>query len=320
MEISYHSIKSLVVKAEVEGSRMVCTFRIPDTGEMLESTVSIKRDRDTSGQIQRQITRTVTNRARSSLSSFMRGVLGGGMLGQIGSQVINTATREAINEVSNGYSSKEQEQAIVDAFAKIANQLTFDGRNWTKAKVVIKEVEPKKTVTAATKSSSSKPTSEFEKQLTQYPITNSYDKEVLSRMMIEVAKADGGITSDEEAFLQTFMQNYRSLSSRSSLTPVECEEVTKNAKLSVYLLAWGIALVDLELSRLEEAKLFEFAEWLGLSEKDTDNAIRIAKSYILERNITANSSNEDAIAVGKLLGFSENDALRAFVQYKKRLG
>lgn len=320
-EITYELIQPLIISEEVNGSKMTCQFEVPGTGEVIEATASIKRDKGLKSQIQKRVTRTVTSKARVSASRMVRGILGGGMLGRIGSQVMNTASREMTQNLTRGYNSTEKQMAVVQAFNSVAQHFKYDDvLGWKKNSVVVEEKSKKREQTANTERKQvSNSASDFEKLVARSPISNNFEKEVLARMLIEIAKADGGISNDEEDFLKEFIPNYDQVTSRPLLNPIECEEVSRNSKMTMFTTAWVIALVDLEINPLEIAKLDEFADWFGLSDKNYDEAVRMAKSYILEQSLSSGSSNEDAIAAGKLLELSEDDALRIFIRYKKRM-
>ena len=320
-EITYELIQPLIISEEVNGSKMTCQFEVPGTGEVIEATASIKRDKGLKSQIQKRVTRTVTSKARVSASRMVRGILGGGMLGRIGSQVMNTASREMTQNLTRGYNSTEKQMAVVQAFNSVAQHFKYDDvLGWKKNSVVVEEKSKKRERTANTERKQvSNSASDFEKLVARSPISNNFEKEVLARMLIEIAKADGGISNDEEDFLKEFIPNYDQVTSRPLLNPIECEEVSRNSKMTMFTTAWVIALVDLEINPLEIAKLDEFADWFGLSDKNYDEAVRMAKSYILEQSLSSGSSNEDAIAAGKLLELPEDDALRIFIRYKKRM-
>lgn len=323
MEITYNLIRPLIIREEANGSKMECEFEVPETGEIVSAAVGIKRDRSVTGQIKNRVTRTVTSRARTTTSRLVRSILGGGMLGQIGSQAVNMASRSVTQDLNSGFSSAEKEAAVVEAFTKVAKHFRYDDvLGWQKAGITTtrKENIVRQSAPKIEKKQVQRNASEFEKLITSNPITNNYEQDVLSRILIEVAKADGGISNDEEEFLKGFIANYNAYLQKPLLTPIECEEVSKNNKTTISLIAWAVALVDLELDPMEEAKLFEFCDWFGFDDKTVDNQIRIAKSYILEQNLTLDSSNQEAVTVGKLLGLSDDEALRIFIKYKKRVG
>jgi tellurite resistance protein len=320
-EITYELIQPLILSEEVNGSKMTCQFEVPGTGEVIEASASIKRDKGLKSQIQKRVTRTVTSRARVSASRMVRGILGGGMLGRIGSQVVNTASRDLTQDLTRGFTSTEKQMAVVQAFNSVAKHFKYDDvLGWKKNSEVVEEKSKKQVQkTTPEKKQVSNSASDFERLVARNPVSNNFEKDVLARMLVEVAKADGGISNDEEEFLKEFIPNYDQITSKPLLNPIECEEVGRNSKMTIFTTAWVIALVDLEINPLEIAKLDQFADWFGLSDKNYDEAVRMAKSYILEQSLSPSSSNEDAITAGKLLELSDEDSLRIFIRYKKRM-
>ena len=211
--------------------------------------------------------------------------------------------------------------AVVQAFNSVARHFKYDDvLGWKKNSEVVEEKSKKQVQkTTPEKKQVSNSASDFERLVARNPVSNNFEKDVLARMLVEVAKADGGISNDEEEFLKEFIPNYDQITSKPLLNPIECEEVGRNSKMTIFTTAWVIALVDLEINPLEIAKLDQFADWFGLSDKNYDEAVRMAKSYILEQSLSPSSSNEDAITAGKLLELSDEDSLRIFIRYKKRM-
>lgn len=317
MNFTYDQIAPLILSEEVQGSRMKCVFGVGDVQLAAES--GIKRDNSMQSQIQKNVTRTVTNRARFGVARMVRSALGGGMLGRVGSQVVNTAGRSLTQDFTRGFSNKEKQAAVVAAFEKVADHFTYEaGTGWqAKGSAAMAATTPQRSRPTST---TSPQLSAFEQLVAKNPITNAYDREVLGRMILEVANADGGVSNEEETFLAEMLPNYASYQSHPPLSPVECEEVSKNAKRTIYAIAWVLALVDLELSPLEEATLVEYGDWLGFNERTQQDITDMARAYLLEQHVSPDAPNEDAITTGRLLGMSNDNALRAFIQYKRRMG
>lgn len=317
MNFTYDQIAPLIISEEVQGSRMKCVFGQGSVQFSAES--GIKRDRSMQGEIQKRVTRTVANRARFGVSRMVRSALGGGMLGRVGSQVVNTAGRSLTQDLTRGFSKKEKQEAVVAAFEKVAQHFVYEaGTGWqVKSNAATAAAAPERPRPAR---ASHPQLSAFEQLVEKNPITNSFDREVLGRMILEVANADGGVSNEEENFLAEILPNYTQYQSHPPLSPVECEEVSKNAKRALYAIAWVVALVDLDLSPLEEATLVEYGDWLGFNERAQQDIINMARAYLLEQHVSPDAPNDDAITTGRLLGMSNDDALRAFIQYKRRMG
>jgi|GEM_PF-1174443 len=325
MQITYELIRPLIVYAEEEGSKMICEFEVPGSGEVVESSGSIKRLRSVQSQVTRTAKRTVTNQLRRVASRTLRQVLGGGIVGRTGSQVFNTAARSS--GVGRGYSKEEKEGGIVEAFTRVQNQFKFNQStgNWEKAGgISIKSgnkinVSPKK---ISIKKKAEQPG--FETQLAKNPITDKFDIEVLSRMLVAIAKADGEISDEERDFLTSFLNEslgtIDDIAAMGELTSVECEEVSSKSKQTILMLCWTISLVDFDLNSNEEALLEEYAEKMRLSKRDKEEAIKMAKTYILEQVITEDVQKHVLHEYAEQIGLSREDADRCHIAWKRKNG
>ena len=162
----------------------------------------------------------------------------------------------------------------------------------------------------------------FERQLSAYPVTNKYDKEILSRMLVEVANVDGNISEEERSFMESFIPTeigtINSLLRWDKLSEVECEEVSAPVKKTIYMLAWINAMVDYEIDPDEKTKLMEFAEMLGLSDSDTREMIKASKYYILENAFGEELNRSELFELADCLQLAHDEAERCLIQYKKR--
>ena len=339
MEITYESIEPLIVESYMQGSKMVVQFQAPDADKVIESSASIKRERNVQSEVRRVVSRQASNQLRRTVGRMVRSVLGGGMLGRIGYQTVNAATRETTRNITKGYSKSDKQRAIVEAFQKVAEEFEYNERSGTwRMAGIVPNVTPqftsksKRTTTSRTTNSSNRnksrskkeevPTnvSPFEAQLYKGQIRSSFDKEVLSRMLIELANADGGVTVEEEELLKSFIPDYQEYRLSEPLSPIECEEVSEEVKPTLYMLAWTVSLIDMDLDPMEAAKLEEFGEWYELSDDQKASLQKIAKSYILEQSVNPDSAKSEVYQVAEKLGIGQDEALRMFIQYKKRQG
>lgn len=115
MEITYDKISSLVLHTEVQGTQVHVEFQAPN-GEVVESRAAIRRENSLGSNVMRGVKRTAVQGARSSLMRMVRGILGGGFLGRIGSQTVSTVSTDyARNANQHQPSQREIENAVVDA-------------------------------------------------------------------------------------------------------------------------------------------------------------------------------------------------------------
>lgn len=326
MQITYELITPLIIYADEEGSKMICEFEVPGTEQIVESNASIRRIKSVQSQVSRVAKRTVTNQLRRVASRTLRQVLGGGMLGRTGTAVFNSAARTS--GVGRGFTKEEKQAAIVDAFMKVKDNFKFNEStgNWEKGGgggISIKSggkisVAPKKKISIQKKEEQPG----FESQLAKQPVTDKFDLEVLSRMLVAVAKADGEIGDEERDFLQSFLNeslgSIEDISNMGELSAVECEEVSNKGKKTILMLCWTISLVDFELNPAEEALLNEYAEKMRLNGRDKEEAIKMAKSYILEQVIDEDIQKHVLHDYAAQIGLTHEDADRCHIAWKRR--
>ncbi|MEM7371314.1 MAG: hypothetical protein AAF587_22050 [Bacteroidota bacterium] len=311
MDISYDQIAHLIVTADVEGSKVYCTFQHPESDQVIESEASIKRINSFQSTATRAIKRNVSRELRRSTSRMLRSALGGGFLGRTASQIVRTSTRD--NEFVKGFSNEEKQAAIVSAYKKIEHHLR-QAQNTPAPQV--QEASSESSV------SSAGPVSEFEAHLQRFPVKEKYDQEILARMLAELATADGDIASEEEEFLNSFLPSelgtIDTFLNMDPLSPIECEEVSQKAKITILMVCAALSIIDLDLNSDEESLINEYADMLGIGGKKAQGAWEKAKQFILESHIEADTPRSELFELGAKIGMSQDDALRAQIQLKKR--
>ncbi|MBK6622492.1 MAG: TerB family tellurite resistance protein [Saprospirales bacterium] len=165
--------------------------------------------------------------------------------------------------------------------------------------------------------------SAVEEQIGKSPLSTRFDREVLARILVELASADGEIESAEQEFLESVVGaefgSINELMAMEPVSPVECEELNPGVRETIYLLAWVMSLVDLDVNPSERSILMEYAGMFGFSGQKTEEIIRKARLYLLESSIAADTSREELFSLADSLGVDRNDAERALIQLKKRM-
>ena len=308
MSVTYEQIEPLIVNRSLEGSRMICTFKTP-SGNIVESQATLKRERDIQSQISQRVTRLAATQTRMAVTRTLSQALGGGIFGRTASMIVRTASTPQALGIN--FSESEKRNAVIEAFEKVQQYFELDNHsgNW-------------KSPDTSTVSSNN-PSSLFEKQLKDHPILNRYDKEILARMLVEVANVDGNLGDTEVDFIESFISsdvgNVKSLLHKDPLSEIECEEVSSSVKKTIYMLAWVVALVDYEIEPAEKEKLMEFAYMLGLNDSETREMIKISKYYILENAMNEDLNRSELTELAKCLQITNEEAERCLIQYKKRL-
>lgn len=309
MDINYERISSLVVHQEVQGSQVLVEFQVPN-GEVIESRATIRRDNSIGSSVMRNVKRTAANSARSSLTRIVRGILGGGFFGRLGSQTVSTVSREYTSgSHQSAPSQKEIENAVVDAFKRVQRYFNLEGGSGAIGRSNT-PVTPRQL-------------SAFEQLAQNNPVRDAHDQRVLSRVLAEVANADGSISPEEEEFFKAIMPagaNVRELANGEPVSKVEAQMVSAGVKETIYLFAWAISLSDFDRNANEGRILNNLAETFGIGAGRRDELILVAKKHILEQAIDANTSRDELFELADQLGLDRDEAERTKIEEMRRNG
>ena len=131
----------------------------------------------------------------------------------------------------------------------------------------------------------------FERQLTASPITESYDLEVLARVLLEVSRSDSQWRSEEKAFLEEVINDQAliaRLKEAPNLTVSELAEVSSvEVKQTILMLAWAMAYADGTLDLQEMARLTQLCRGFMLPEQRVRELQLAAKLSLLSRFLEA---------------------------------
>lgn len=302
MEITYDSIKPLILEERLDGSTMHLKFKVEE--EIFETKRSVRMDStDSTNKIKSMVKLNMISRMRSSLLRIIRTAVGGGIAGNTASMVGNEVVRQQTSGAN--FSVADKQRAVVEAFTAISFQLYFDeeDKQWKIARRL----------------------SDFEKRIKSKPITNAYDKKTLARLLIEMAKADGQIAQEEKEFFTEFLDEdtgtFAELMREASLSRVELEEVSREAKENVFMITVAVALADKDFDEKEEAKLNEVSDMMGIDQRQKDDLIRIAQNYTIESAIqlSGQMSRDEIYVFADKIGMPREEAERAKVRLEKRL-
>ena len=318
MEITYELIEPLIIRTDIKGSRMLCEFQVPESDDTVESSASIRRENTVKSQASRIIKRNLTNQLRRSASRALRSALGGGMLGRTGTTIFNSVTREQARDFMQSFTDEEKQAAILEAFSKVSEYFHFDEQEYMWVKPIGGGM--------GDHSRKKKPEflSEFELQLKNHPVSDPFEQEVLARLLVEVAAADGSISEDEKEFLQRMIPaNFGTIDEIMVMDPlsdVECEEVSLKVRETIYMLAWVISLLDMELDVRERDLLMQYGDIFGFDTNTKMKVIMAAKHYALENVITPSVSREELFANADKIQLSQREAEKCLINMKRRNG
>jgi tellurite resistance protein len=216
----------------------------------------------------------------------------------------------------NGLSQKEREEAILEAFKKVERNFTWDTERtqWI-------------STTAANELFS-----DFDKQKQQHPITHPYDRQILSRMMIEVSMADGQMNRSEREWLTMLINpEHGTIEQIAQFPPLTNAELSNcsngQVRTTMLMIACAISMCDEDLDQQEILVLERLSSGLGLNSTDKQNATKWAQSYILEQAISyiqlsahgnPQTFRNQILSLATKIGLSEEDALNIEAKVKRR--
>jgi tellurite resistance protein len=300
-EITYDMIKPLIAEEAMEGSNMFCKFKVE--GDVFEANHSIRMDTsDTSNKIKGMVKLQMVSRGRSFLMRTLRSIVGGGMLGSTASMVGNEVVRSQTTGAN--FSVSDKQDAVVNAFKRIMFNFYFDedSKSWKIARRL----------------------SEFARRLKQKPIAMGYDKKTLARLLLELAKADGEFNKEEKEFLQDFIDEdtgtFPELLRSPSLSRVELEEINREVKENIFMVASAVTFIDKSFDEREKAKLYEVAEMMMISDTIRNELIKHAQDYTIESIILSQGmmSRDELYQLADKIGMDRSEAERAQVRFEKR--
>lgn len=312
-EITYDMIESLIVDTEVNGRQVFCTFGLPGSDEVFQGDARITAQRTVGGQVKRQVTRSLVNEARRTASRMLRGLFGGGALGRIGSQTVRSATNSAARDIQSGPSKAEKREAIVRAFRKVQSNFYYDpvAGKWGKPSPAMAESEERKELV-----------SPFQEQLNAHPVRSGFERDILARVLAHMAYADGELAGEELDFFKESIPasigTVEELGKRDPVSAIEAGEIEEGVRESIYMLAWTISSIDMDVDDAEVAMLNDYAGKFSIAGDRAQELTTMAKSYVLEGYMQPDLTRDELFELAGKIGMSNDDAERAKISWMKR--
>ena len=302
MKITYESIAHLIAKADDEDGIMYCQFKDAGAETIVKSQARIERN---AGQGKR-----VEHIAKTNAFYFLRSQLMNGIYNLLGSNLFSHTVRQmawefipkspSMNEEGDSYGEHEKQEAVVEAFRKVAGQFERIEGKW-----YLKQEAPP-----------------FEDVLQKNPVKTKYDRHILARMLIELASTDGALGMQEKEMLRHFVApdlgSIEQLTRYDALSAVELDETTPAARESMYLMAWTMAVTDNTLSAAEKNLLRNYGVMLNLPNKRCDELAILAKQQVIETAISNDFDRQTIFDIAEQIDLSRDEAQRAMVRYQKR--
>lgn len=133
--------------------------------------------------------------------------------------------------------------------------------------------------------------SSFQRRLREMPITQAHDQEVLIRVLIELSKSDGVVSTEELLFISEFVNptvgSLEEMLQKEPLTATEFKATSATARPSIVMLAWACALCDEELDPAEIARIEVAATNMGLSATESEQLRLDAQQFLLRQALAS---------------------------------
>ncbi len=312
MDIDYASIEPLITQRMVKGRQVHVTFARPQGGPSVSTSASLRKDNTAGQRIKDSVKRSFMYEARNMLMRALGGLFGGGVAGRVARQATHEVQRSVAAKLE--YSEADVQRAIVEAFKRVQGKFARDPQT--------------KTWGAAGKVAQSQ--SAYDKLLASHPIAEGWDRMVLARVLVEVARADGSMQAGEQQLLGQILPgtDLRELAAKPPLSAAELQGTSELAREAIALLAFSLALADEQLSAAETQRLNAIAGGLGLSASRADALRKLAAAQVLERvfeRVWADGkrSPEETTAlqaVAQACGISPDELARQEVDFRKQHG
>lgn len=308
-EITYDLIEPLIVSEEVDGRTVHCQFALPGSDEVFESSASVKQDRSLGSNVKRNLTRNLSNEVRRTASRLLRSVFGGGFLGRTAAQTVNTASRESTRNLQNSVSKSQRQAAVVEAFKKVSRNFNYDN-GWRKPSAAVAAAAPAVVVSA------------FTQQLQDNPVRSGFERDVLARILAKIAYADGELAGEELEFFKdsipSSLGTIAELNAKDDLSAIEAEEIDSGVRETIYMLAWSISAIDMDVDDSEVALLHRYRDTFGIAADRGSELEKLGKVNVLEGYLSEDISRDELFSMAGKIGLSNEDAERAKIRWMKR--
>lgn len=314
---SIDAIRPLVTHENPSGRHLVVTFTCPVSRRHVQARWSGQQATGIGAQVTSRVQQSAWWEVRRQAQSLVRSVLGGGAMGHIAGSAVDAAigvhNYSTSAKAAQYLSPAEREQGLVEAFRSVSSQFAWVQGRWVHGGAAKELVSP------------------LDRQLQETPLTSSYDRTVAARMLIETALAHGGVSGEEQAYLEDTLDpqigSLQALSQRPPLTRAELAETTKGpVRITLLSLAWTLAIVDERFDAAEEKKLQAFADGLGLPAPDRAKARDLARHWILDQAFERAfgwgghdaHARSEAMALGERIGMTRDEVEVAEAKYQRR--
>ena len=263
-------------------------------------------------EVARVAGRSLFYNLQNALSRLIYSLLGRGMVGS----AVSSAARSASYGVKTDtlvVRSAQKKKAAVEAFRTVQSRFVWNAGRWISAQAAKQEL------------------SAFDRAVAINGPQHPYDRQILARMLVQMARADRRIASQENSWLTDMLPaevgSVRELAARPPLTREELAETSAQVRPVLLMLAWTLALVDEEFSEEEGALLREFTSGLQVNRSVADDARKAAQEQVLggllEQALQFSShdghAREQLAVLAERLGIPADEARAIEARVQRRL-
>ena len=301
------NVRPLIASKNVDGSRVDCVFRCPVTGDTYSSGAQMMRDAAQSNSVASSVKRGMKYELGYAVSRVMRSVFGYNPLANVASRVASDAVRNV--QTYEKFTEADEEKAILEAFRKVAHRFTWDAKKgtWVSSSAVEQML------------------TDFEKRLNRAPFTQSYDAEVMARILIEMSQVDGSMSEEEQQMLADFLPpnlSLNALQQKPALSQAELMETSPGPiRENMLLLAWAMLFADYEVDPAEVSFLENLAKHMDLSSGQAESLRELALEFIVfqmfDQIASGLMSRDQVLAKAEEMGMTRLQAERLEVRHGK---
>lgn len=318
MDYSYEQVSPYLLDYEIIGSKIHCEFQ-NEHGEVFSSTSNIKATKSIQSKVAKRAERMIKSTARRNASRLVRTAFGGGMLGSIGSSVV----RNSVNEVDLGTNKEFSEENIHEAIAKAFKRVSRNFNLGQKSRPATARRERRTRERDNSKRGGSSNDLNYKEYIQRHPISNMFEQDIMSRLLVQMASADGKIMEEERNFILDMLPKkfgtIPEIIARGDISRIEASEVSDEIKKTIMLLAWSVALVDFDLSNAEERRLYEYGALFGLESTDAEQIAMMAKKETLQGIMEPYMDKNELLSVARNIDLTDEQAERMYIDYKKSM-
>ena len=317
-EPTYETIFPLLEDVRVQRRTVSARFVCRQTGDATPARFTLPESTGSmvASRVGRTVGRSLMWSLRSSIYGLVRGIFGHGMLARIAADLAGSAVSEVQRQQgprgSQDLDDDETQAALVEAFRTVQGRFVWvpAQAQWVSTRAAESLMPP------------------FQRQLSQHPVSHPYDRQVLARMLVELARADGTVAAAEQDLLTELIEGgIEDLAQRPPLTAAELRTTSGgDTRVSLLLTAWTLALVDEQMDAQERALLMAWSDGLDLRPAQVVWVRNTAQQHVLEEALERmhpwgghdSYAREQLYTLAERLGMTRPEAEKAEAAFQRR--